>query len=296
MNRRKFTITGSASALAAMSGLAFADIKTPAGFKPLFNGKNLDGWHPVPRLPMKKFYQTDIFRKDYEAYKIRSQHLGKWEVKDGGISGGQNPAGSRLGSYLVTNRMYADFELLVDAKPDWPADTGIMLRSAPGRGNLGYQVLVDHRPKGSIGGFFGNGIGSYRIWPFEIDLDKDENGNIKGLKAVKASEEKTANLSYACSSEEFLKTWKFNDWNTFRIRCVGSTLPKLTVWINGVKISELDTSKISWEGYRPDYVAKLIGPMGHIGFEVHDNDPKMDWDRWGKGSVCRWKNIFIKEL
>ena len=295
MNRRTFNTIGAAALSSALCPLAMADSKAPAGFTPLFNGHDLSGWHPVPRLPMTKFYQSEIFRKDYQAYKQRANHLGKWEVVDEAISGGQSPAGSKLGAYLVTNKMYSDFELLVDAKPDWPADTGIMLRSTPGRGNVGYQVLVDHRPKGGIGGFFGNGIGSFRIWPIEVDWKLDENGNAVGLTAKEAHEDLRKNLTYGCSPSEFLKAWKFQDWNTFRIKCVGNPLPVISVWINDIKISELNVATIDWKGYDPEKVKRLIGPMGHIGFEVHDNG-KMGWDRWGKGAVCRWKNIFIKEL
>ena len=37
-----------------------------------------------------------------------------------------------LGSWLMSDATYGDFELLVDARPDWPCDTGIYVRTASG--------------------------------------------------------------------------------------------------------------------------------------------------------------------
>jgi hypothetical protein len=45
-----------------------------------------------------------------------------------------------------------EFELHLEANPDWPADTAIYLRKLP-HSFHGIQVLVDHRKSGSIGGF-----------------------------------------------------------------------------------------------------------------------------------------------
>ena len=69
-------------------------------------------------------------------------------------------------------------------------------------------------------------------------------------------------------------------------------LPRITVWINEVKICECDTAAIKHPDFNPVDVQKLIGTQGHIAFEVHDGPP---W-RWGVGKVSRWKNVFIKPL
>ena len=51
-------------------------------FKPLFNGKNLDGWEPTPG--------------------------GKWEVKDGVIVG-TSPKSERRHGILLTKKRFNDF-------------------------------------------------------------------------------------------------------------------------------------------------------------------------------------------
>jgi len=75
-------------------------------------------------------------------------------------------------------------------------------------------------------------------------------------------------------------------------------LPVITTWINGIKICELDTSKIQVVGYDAETVARTLGRAGHIAFEVHDVSLKnpLGLDRWAPGAVCRWRNISIAEL
>jgi hypothetical protein len=65
-------------------------------------------------------------------------------------------------------------------KPDWPADTGVMVRRRPDSWE-GFQVLVDHRKSGSIGGFYGNGTGGFHAVPFLLDATYDNEGRPIGL-------------------------------------------------------------------------------------------------------------------
>ena len=98
-------------------------------------------------------------------------------------------------------------------------------------------------------------------------------------------------MEFAASADDFRKAWHMNDWNRFRIRVVGA-LPRITVWINEVKISECNTAAIQHPNYDPAAVKQLLGERGHIAFEVHDGPA---W-RWGIGKVSRWRNVYIKEL
>ena len=102
-------------------------------------------------------------------------------MEDGAICGRQDPPGSGLGAYLVSDETFGDFELSFEARPDWPADTGIMLRATP-IGSQGYQVLLDHRKSGNIGGFYGNGIGRFHAINFNLDVARDAAGRPTGLK------------------------------------------------------------------------------------------------------------------
>lgn len=249
------------------------------GFRPLFDGVSLKGWKRQPRT-------------------LGQPGVGKWWVENGVLIGAQDPPG--VGSYLVTEETFGDFELQIEACPDWRADTGILVRTVP-QGNVGFQVLLDHRPHGGIGGFYGNGLGNFHAWAYGFDGETDENGHLIRLVPTDPVEPVTGNhhvrLDFAAPPETFLRIWKLNGWNQFRIRSVGA-VPHLTTWINGVKIAELDTAKMQSPRWNPEAALQKIGRTGHIALEVHSNGPKdpLGLDRWAPGAVCRWRNILVKIL
>ena len=251
------------------------------GFRPLFDGVSLRGWTQKVRDPARP-------------------SLGRWTVEDGVIIGGQDPPGSGLGSYLVTDEAFGDFELQIEARPDWRVDTGILVRAVP-QGNIGFQVLLDHRPHGGIGGYYGNGLGGFPAWQYGFTAETDSQGRLQRLIPEKPGEPGGANyvvpLDFAAPAEVFLRIWKVGGWNHFRIRSVGA-LPHLTTWINGEKISELDTAKMKAPRSDPNTVLEKVGRTGHIALEVHNNGPtdKLGQDRWAPGAVCRWRKISIKTL
>ena len=214
-------------------------------------------------------------------------------MQDGAIVGGQTP-NSKRGAYLLSNEKFGDFELTLDANPDWPVDTGIMVR-AHELGSVGFQILLDHRPGGSIGGVYGNSTGNFRAYPFVLDGDEQDGFKVANMRSS-STDKDSFKPDYAASVEDFLAIWRPNRWNTFRIHCIGR-LPVIKVWINDTLISQLDTGQLSDQvaGYDPETIFKLLGRTGHIGFEVHDND-SMGYNRWAPGAVCRWKNIQLKDL
>jgi hypothetical protein len=226
-------------------------------------------------------------------------HPAAWTVEDGAIVGRQQPEGSGYGGYLISERAFGDFELRLEANPDWPADTGIMLRRNRDSWE-GLQVLVDHRRSGSIGGFYGNGIGGFHAVPFALDVQSDSSGAPVGLREDDPSTSvepfspaKRAMLTRAATVEEFLAVWRWSDWNEFRIRCIGRQ-PRTTVWINDLLVAEIDLARLVAPNYDPEAVAGALG--GHIAFEVHDNDPLLGPGRWAPSARCRWRNIRIREL
>ncbi|MEM7013756.1 MAG: DUF1080 domain-containing protein, partial [Verrucomicrobiota bacterium] len=276
----------------------------PEGFRSLFDGKTLDGWKPMARLPVPQYPGAPFkWRLEGAALENAKKNTGRWVVEDGAIVGGQEPPGSGKGAYLVTEETFGDFELMMDMKPDWKTDSGFLVRTRPG-GSPGMQVLVDHRPQGGIGGFYGNGIAGIHGMPFAIDAEYDKGGNpIRMIaanpndKRVELNPKTREILSYAGDVDEFLNVWKFGEWNTVKVRCEGE-IPKLTTWVNGLKIAELDLSEVEWENYDPEACASLLGPNGHISLEVHNSNFNhwLGKDRWWPGSVVRWRNIFIRDL
>ncbi|HUU27782.1 MAG TPA: DUF1080 domain-containing protein [archaeon] len=98
------------------------------GFVDLFDGKTLNGWHKLT---------------SYNDY-------GQWEVIGGAIAGDQWPEGE--GGLLVTEKSFSDFEVYAEVKTTYPQDSGLFLRVQPNV--LSYQITIDHRPTGEIGGVY----------------------------------------------------------------------------------------------------------------------------------------------
>lgn len=282
------------------------EVSAEPGFSPLFNGHDLDGWYAVPRSygplwpggPAVRDVMASM-ADDYEEQ--AAAHPAQWEVVDGVLEGFQDPEVPGYGGYLVTDRAYADFELVLEMRPDWPADTGIMLRRRPDSW-AGFQVLVDHRKSGSIGGFFGNGTGSFHAVPFALDVEHDATGRPVALveedpatSSEPVTPDKVALLRRRGSAEDFLRHWRFDNWNSLRIRCVGA-LPTITTWVNDVLVAEIDLATMQHPHYDAEAVAALLGRSGHIALEVHDNDAHFGDARWGRGARCRWRNLHIREL
>lgn len=108
--------------------------KVPDGFTPIFNGKDLTGWHVS-----------------------KTNHHGttpEYRVVNGVIVGTQNPAGK--GGILLTDKKYKNVEVYMEVKPDWGCDSGLFLRSNEA-GNA-YQVTLDYLPGGRMGGIYGEGL------------------------------------------------------------------------------------------------------------------------------------------
>jgi hypothetical protein len=279
---------------------------TEQGFEPLFDGRTLEGWRAVPReygtvYPGGPQVLDGLtgFPPDYQEQ--AHAHPAVWSVEDGAIVGRQAPDGRGYGGYLLTDRDFGDFELLLEARPDWPADTGIMIRRDRDTW-VGLQVLLDHRQSGSIGGFYGNGLASFHAVPFALDAIRDPTGTAIGLKdddprtSVEPFDSRKRELLLAAASvDDFLRVWRWDDWNDFRIRSEGA-LPHCTVWINDLLVAEIDLATLRFENYDPEGVGAVLGSRGHIAFEVHDNDPGLGDGRWGPGARCRWRNIRIREL
>lgn len=272
----------------------------------LFDGETLEGWHAIPRLYVpqnEEFNQipsaqlrdaTVRFHEESSDAGLREKvgNSGVWEVVDGAIVGSQVP-GTVLGGYLMSDKKYGDFELTVEAWPDFPIDTGIMIR-AHEVGTVGFQILLDYRPNGGMGGVYGNGLYNFRAFPFVINGDELPGFEAANLRKGKLDRPQFK-PGFAAPIEDFLKAWKPNDWNTIRIRSEGE-LPVIKTWINGVHIATFDTATLGEhvENFDAEAVVERLGRKGHIAFEVHDSHSGRE--RWAPGAVCRWRNVRITEL
>lgn len=120
------TVLVAACAFAAGPSSQFANgddgVKSaPTGFKALFNGKDLEGWHGRPHLDPRSWNETNSEKR---AEWIKDMH-DHWTVKDGALINDGN------GVYLTTDAEYGDIELFIDYKTVAKADSGIYLRGTP---------------------------------------------------------------------------------------------------------------------------------------------------------------------
>lgn len=274
------------------------------GKRSLFDGKSLKGWRAIARPGLNDFDGVPSAKLEEHVLsphrarpesQVMLEHKGKWEVVGGAIVGGQEPPGSGWGAYLITEEKFGDFELEFEANHDWPVDSGILVRQHP-VGPIGYQIAVETRPRGNMGGFYVNGVGNFRSAPFYVNALE-----LPGFKCTQLTQGIHDSrpfwpLDYAAHFEDFLQIWRPNDWNRFRVRCVG-TIPTITSWINGLKIAALDYSNVKLPGFDTASATEYLGAPGHIGLEIH-NSPEsgMGRNRWAPGAVCRWRNITIQPL
>lgn len=116
----------------------FALVPGESGVQPVFNGKDLSGWHIS-----------------------KTSHHGTtpiWKVTDGVLSGTQDQPGE--GGILLTDKKYKNFEVSLELRPDFGCDGGLFLRSTE-KGEA-YQVMLDYLDGGSMGGVYGEGLQGVR--------------------------------------------------------------------------------------------------------------------------------------
>ncbi len=209
----------------------------PAGFKALFNGKDLAGWRGGSTFDHRK-----LLAMTPEA---RAEQIKKWTAADqkGGmmepstkIPGkahwyveGDELVNDGFGAYATTEKDYGDFELLLEYKTVAKADSGIYLRGVP-------QV---------------------QIW------DYTEEAKFK-LGADKGSGGLWNNSPGAPGKDPLVKADKaFGEWNKFRITMKGENV---TVYLNGKLV--VDNAKM--ENY---YDRKVSVPeKGPIQLQTHGGE------------------------
>ncbi len=160
-------LTGGASPLSAQEA------------RSIFNGENLDGW---------TIHGTEL-----------------WYVENGELVCESGP--DALYGYLRTDRMYDDFELMLEFNQEADGNSGVFFRSTiDGVRISGWQAEV--APPGLFSGGIYESYG--RGW-----LIQPEPGLDSGLR--------------------------MGEWNTLTLRVIGG---RVTTWINGTQMIDLDDEQI----------------------------------------------------
>ncbi len=127
-----------------------AGMPSGEGFKPMFDGKDLAGWHGLVENPVARAQMSpaELAKKQAEADR---KVAANWSVRDGCIWF------SGSGDNLCSVKEYGDFELLVDWKITKGGDSGIYLRGSP-QVQIWDTSRVDAGARVGSGGLYNNQI------------------------------------------------------------------------------------------------------------------------------------------
>jgi hypothetical protein len=191
-------------------------------------------------FPPKEKWISLFNGKDLTGWKLVNG-TAKYDVVDGMIVG--TCVKDSPNSFLALNKEYGDFILELQIKIDDGINSGIQFRSLqkPEDSRVhGYQMEVDHRKERSwSGGIYDE---ARRGWLYPLELNP------------------TARQAY-----------KWGDWNTYRIECIGSTI---RTWVNDIPTA---------------YLIDDASLKGLIALQVH-----AVYDAQGEGKKTYWKNIHIQ--
>lgn len=209
----------------------------PAGFTPLFNGRNLDGWRGGETHDPRLLAAMSPAEREAQIAKWNASLI---EVKDGHphwrVEGGELINDGK-GGYATTEKDYGDFELLVDWKITAGTDSGVYLRGVP-------QVQIwdpaSPDPKG-----FGNAKGSGGLW----NNDKKSPGRDPLVKADNA----------------------VGTWNTFRVVMVGS---RVSVWLNGKPVVNHAILENYYDQKLPVEKRRPVLARGPIQLQTHGGETR----------------------
>jgi hypothetical protein len=178
----------------------------------------------------------------------------EYKVEDGCIVG--TTVVGTPNSFLCTKREYGDFVLELELKADARLNSGVQIRSLcfdsptqfqhgtqtikiPAGRVHGYQIEVEDKPD--------------RRWAGGI-YEEGRRGWLQNLDGNKTAQD----------------AFKFGEWNTYRIVCVGDSIK---TWVNGVPAADLvDAATLK----------------GFIALQVHSHKEG--------GLQVRWRNIRLQDL
>jgi hypothetical protein len=146
-----------------MAAVSFGEDKPASEFVPIFNGKDLTGWHGESTMDPRKLAAMSEADRNAEMAKWQEDAKAHWTVENGEL------VNDGHGVYLTTDGKYGDYELLIEYKTIPQADSGIYLKSNPQVQiwNHKAEKLSPGQDKGS-GGLWNNSPGAPGKDPSEI--------------------------------------------------------------------------------------------------------------------------------
>ena len=188
--------------------------------------------------------------KDLKGWKLLNGKA-SYTVENGEIVGRTVP--NQPNTFLATEKVYGDFIFEVDFKVDVHMNSGVQFRSeikdekdkclvtdkrTPERVH-GYQMEIDPSPRAWSGGIYDE---ARRGWLYPMEYNPEAKSAFKN-----------------------------NQWNHYRIECIGNSI---RTWVNGTPCAHLIDD---------------MTPKGFIALQVHQISDAKD-----AGEEVRWKNVRIQ--
>ncbi len=194
----------------------------PRGFHPIFDGKSLDGWHGMPHFSPIKLAEMPESERQAKLDEWMADAKQHWTVENGEL------VNDGHGAYLVTDKDYRDYELMIDYKTVAGADSGIYLKGNP-------QVQIwDYTDEGKFA--IGSDLGSGGLW-----------NNSKGAPG---------------KDPAVLADKPFGEWNRFHIRQIGA---RTSVTLNGKLVVDNAIMENYWDRESPLFATGPIELQTHGG-------------------------------
>lgn len=229
---------------------------TNHNWKPLFNGKNFDGWEIKCR--------EDDKNKNY------------WQVEDGEIICDTRGRKDHDYIWLQTRKEYDDFELRLkfQAPRENSGNSGVQVRS-----RYDDEAVVDRAVKG-IGWMDGPQVDIDTKSPWRNGLIYDETRGHRRWIHPSLESWKIDSSEYAPKRVIYYWPDEGPGWNDLTIICNGV---KILTYVNNILISDYDGEGILNDEY---HKTKNVGTKGHIALQLHSNNDVN----------IRFKDIEIREL
>jgi type 1 glutamine amidotransferase len=202
---------------------ACGDLQAPTEPRPIPPARNVPGTDPAPGLPgfVSLFNGRDLAGWQGDAR--------LWSVRDGAITGETTAEiQTKEDSFLVWKDDVENFELRLKFKLQ-AGNSGIYFRARKRQpGETGVEALVG--PQADLSA---DGQGTGRIMEYTLRGVLAERGQ---KVAIPPGGERQVAGSVA-QPASLLEAVKTNDWNSYEVKAEGG---KVSLWINGVTMCELD--------------------------------------------------------
>lgn len=188
--------------------------------------------------------------KDLKGFK-QLNGTARYVVEKGEIVG--TTVANSPNTFLATEKEYGDFIFEVDFKVNNNMNSGVQFRSEIKDANDKCLVTDKKTPE--------------RVHGYQMEIDPSDRGWSGGVY----DEARRGWLYSMENNPGAKKAFKNNDWNHYRIECIGNSI---RTWVNGIACAHLIDD---------------MTPKGFIALQVHAiTDPK------NVGEEIRWKNVRIQ--